>query len=700
MQSAEEYLINAIFGEDVKGVKEKCLLMIELMKFNQNISKKIKLLVLRLILLLLGENNKLDFGDYLKDYSTDLASLLLNCYESAMNIEGLENFLFTLKVYNVVFKFLYNDNIPNVEYIYDFFLILKKNEEIKTIYQKYISRFTSGTGIIKCDITLKEFIEFINNSKCINDSQCLSESKCDYDKLSSYVYNFCSNKIQNQVEKNKKGNKNRKKQNKTKNKKKEEKEKNIIENEPNGNSQENNDTKTNSFSQISESKNNNIDDDVKNINDKNIIPYTQYMKYVLERKEFYQNKNIETPILNEIIEGKKKINLNLFILEKEKENMFDIHYANLERIVELFNDEKDICKEITDQNIGYVSHKLFRKKFEGIYAIIPNDLLFKEISDKTKFLRDEFEKENEKIVDNCLKARALSFEYYINSLLLKDFELINLPRVIFCFKNDTTNIKDIIELDGIFFFEKEQKLNLKNLPFIDEDIVKKNFNQKFAFEASDNSITFNENSLILLEIKSRFPSNDPKQKESLDNIIDPILDKVIVFYDLYKERFKSIKKVKLIFFYDSIRKKGYDKIISQKINNFIYYHKFLRDLFEFQIIFIASSFFAIGVKTLNDRTTFLEEKIKTLENENNELRDELSGYKMKTNKLEKKLDMFQRLVFDLKKDNEKLKKDNEKLKKDNEELKKGNEKLNCDIAIIMKDYREIKKKFEESEKKK
>ena len=698
MQSAEEYLINAIFGEGIKDVEQKCLLMIQESKFNR--INRIKLLVIRLILLLLDKNNKLDFGDYLKDYSSDLASLILNCYQSAMNIEDLENFLVTLKVYNVVFKFLYNEKIPNVEYIYDFFLILKKNEEIKTIYQKYISRFTSGTGIIGCDITLKEFIEFLNNSKCINDSQCLSESKCDYDKLSSYVYNFCSNKIQNQVEKNKKGNKNRKKRTKNK-EKKEEKEKKIIENEPNGNSQENNDTKTNSFSQISESKNNDIEDDVKNINDKNIIPYnTQYMKYFLERKEFYQKKNIETPILDEIIEKKKKINLNLFILEKEKEHMFDQHYANLERIVKLFNDEKDICKEITDQNIGYVSHKLFRKKFEGIYATIPNELLFEEISDKTKFLRDEFEKENEKIVENCLKARALSFEYYINDLLTKDFELINLPRVIFCFKDVTTKIKDIIELDGIFFFEKEQKLNLKNLPFIDEDIVKKDFNQKFAFEASDNSITFNENSLILLEIKSRFPSNDPKKKESLDNIMDSILDKVIVFYDLYKERFKSIKKIKVIFFYDSIRKKGYEKFISQKINNFIYNHKFLRDLFEFQIIFIASSFFAIGVKTLNDRTTYLEEIIKTLQNKEEELINELSGSKMKINKLEKKVDTLQKSVFDHSNHIKVLKKDNEELKKDNKKLQKDNKKLNSNIAIIMKDYREMKKKFEEFEKKK
>ena len=292
---------------------------------------------------------------------------------------------------------------------------------------------------------------------------------------------------------------------------------------------------------------------------------------------------------------------NIFILTEKNKNMFDQHYANLDRIVTLFNDEEEAYKEISNQNLGYVTHRIFKKTFEGIYAIIPNELLYKEIADKSKFLPDNFEKEDEARVENSFKARGLSFEFYINDLLIKNYEFINLPRVIFCFKdnNNSNTIKDIVELDGIFYFEKEQLLNLKELPFINEDIVKKDIDDKYKFEACDNLITFNEKSLILLEIKSRFPSNDPKNKESLDKVMDSMLDKVIVFYDIYKVRFKDIKTVKLIFFYDSVRKEGYDQIIVQKINNFIIYNTFLKSLFQFQIVFIASSFFAIGVKTLN-----------------------------------------------------------------------------------------------------
>ena len=117
---------------------------------------------------------------------------------------------------------------------------------------------------------------------------------------------------------------------------------------------------------------------------------------------------------------------------------------------------------------------------------------------------------------------------------------VNLP-------NNSDSVKDLVELEGLFYFEKEQILELKELPFINEDIVK-NHNNNFKFQASDNAITFNKNSLILLEIKNRFPSNDPKNKESLERVMDSILDKVIIFYDIYKERFPDIKKVKLIFF--------------------------------------------------------------------------------------------------------------------------------------------------------
>ena len=185
----------------LKMLKKSVKLRYKLLNILKNLSKRIKILVLKVIQLLLGEDNKLDFGAYLKEYSSIISSHLTKCYNNPMQIENLELFLYNINEYNAIFKFLYNEVIPNINYIYDFFLVLKKEEEIKTIYQKYISKFTCGSGVIKCHFNIKEFIGCINGSKCINDSQSLSDNKCDYNKLSSYVFTFCLNKSSNPNEK-------------------------------------------------------------------------------------------------------------------------------------------------------------------------------------------------------------------------------------------------------------------------------------------------------------------------------------------------------------------------------------------------------------------------------------------------------------------------------------------------------------------
>ena len=201
MKIEEELLIDAILGADVGDAKKECQIKIQTFEYSQTLSKRIKILVLKIIQLLLGEDNKLDFGVYLKEYSSIISSHLTKCYNNPMTIENLELFLYKINEYNAIFKFLYNEVFPNINYIYDFFLVLKKEEEIKTIYQKYISKFTCGSGVIKYDFNIKEFIECINDSKCINNSQSLSGNKCDYNKLSSYVFTFCLNKSSNPNEK-------------------------------------------------------------------------------------------------------------------------------------------------------------------------------------------------------------------------------------------------------------------------------------------------------------------------------------------------------------------------------------------------------------------------------------------------------------------------------------------------------------------
>ena len=214
-------------------------------------------------------------------------------------------------------------------------------------------------------------------------------------------------------------------------------------------------------------------------------------------------------------------------------------------------------------------------------------------------------------------------------------------------------IKDIVELDSIFYSKNKEILNIKNLPFLDDDIIKRNKDSynlqntiKFKFEAGINDeIIFDKNSLNLFEIKSRFPNNDPTDKRYLKAAIGSLLEKVIIFHDLYKERFGSFDKVKVIFFYDSVRKEGYDEILLSKIEEFINSNKFLVDKFEFQIIFIATSFLDFGIKSLSDRVDRLEtfiiqnniiindlnRRVEKLSKENQELRDEINIFKKDRN---------------------------------------------------------------------
>ena len=334
--------------------------------------------------------------------------------------------------------------------------------------------------------------------------------------------------------------------------------------------------------------------------------------------------------MDKIIEGEIIIDFNIFIKkeeEEEKNSLFDQHQKNLERIINIFKDDEAACLELKNENIGYFAHKFFNKEFEGIYANIPNSLLYEEITKKEKFVADDFFNEKEKLADNCFKARGLSLEYYINDLINQNFKFIDLPRVIFCFKplDSNNKIKDIIELDSIFYSQNQEVLDFKSLPFIDDDTAKK-IDSSLQFEAGLNKIEFHKNSLNLFEIKNRFPSNKDKAKDNIKVEMDSLLEKTKIFHDLYKDRFKY-EKIKILFFYDSVRKKGFNNIILNSLKDFLKKNKYLDNKIELQIIFITTSYFAIGVKSLNDKCSYLQSQIDSLQKEISELNQNIDNIK-------------------------------------------------------------------------
>ena len=84
---------------------------------------------------------------------------------------------------------------------------------------------------------------------------------------------------------------------------------------------------------------------------------------------------------------------------------------------------------------------------EAIYATLPNEELYKEITNKHKYRQDDFYNTNKEIKDSYFKARGLAFEYFINTLLVDTFKFEELPRVFFRLKKNGNN-NEIKELNN------------------------------------------------------------------------------------------------------------------------------------------------------------------------------------------------------------------------------------------------------------
>ena len=157
-------LIHTIFNGEIPNVPLECDLKCQELEKNKSkySSWRIKIMIVNLIKLLYMNNN-LFFGDCLKGYESKIIKYMIKCYNSALFVNELEDFLKNIEKYGVILKILSNDDISAGEYIYDFFFVLKKEKEIRTTLNKYFNKFSLTS--IYYDITINELIECINNSK-------------------------------------------------------------------------------------------------------------------------------------------------------------------------------------------------------------------------------------------------------------------------------------------------------------------------------------------------------------------------------------------------------------------------------------------------------------------------------------------------------------------------------------------------------
>ena len=717
--SNEPFISSIIGKDDIVDIYKECELKINELLNSRSIFRNIDIMIVKLIMLLYdSEDNKLNFGEYLNSYKNEILKLILDCFKRLTLPITLENYLSSLKDYGLVFNLCKNSGFTNVEYIYDFFTMFRYESKVKEIINKiFVKKIILR---INYNITIKELIESIINSKSIQNGTF------DYLRL----YNFIQTKYEVEItEKNKEIHqaKNKdihqaKKSNKKTVKKKSKIKKSIENEEKTKLDDKNENIKEDMKIEIIEKQDNMKDNSINKEHKECINSNWGFINYFKRRKEFYETKNFKTPILNDIIEGKINIDYNLFKF-KIISGDFDIEPYNivLQKIIDFFSDDKNYDNQLLEKgNIGYACYKNKSEYIESIYAVLPNETLFENITNKKALKSDEFYDSKKELMESYFKVRGLALEYFINTTFVEIFKYQQLPRAFFHLKNNVENIKEnneedkkniievdnknkidsnkslketqnvcMDEIDGVFYNQKKEVLKLENLPFIEDYKLEiKTDSNKFKFTFSENgNITMLDNSLILIEVKNRFPSSnldidkeDKKKEQSIKNKEDKddknkedksdkkkekkliadikqlekefnvLLKKADMFYQVYSERFNDIKYVQILFFYDSVRKKGYEEILQNNLNEFFKKNRAIKpQQIQIEMIFILSSYFAIGVKDLRDKIIHHELIQEEHENYINSLLDSNNSLNKENDNLNIKLDYLTNEIGNLNK---------------------------------------------------
>ena len=300
----------------------------------------------------------------------------------------------------------------------------------------------------------------------------------------------------------------------------------------------------------------------------------------------------------------------------------------------------DLMKSIPDtQQYGYFCYNDGNKTIEALYSIIDSSILYDDITRVNK--AENFYKIEENIRNEYLKSRAKSLEYFINKTVFeKKYENKPFPRIIFPlqrvfenYKFNDESFKNEIELDGCFFIEKNFNLDNNEFPFESQyfkpyiyNLGNKEIKDKDAYE-------FLPNDLCLIEIKTHFPSNNkrelydnPKEKD-FKQIINDFLDKMIVFEQLISDMNLKYNRIRLIIFYDVVKKYNYNKELENILTKYKLKEKcpnYYKKIYV-QIIYMNANYFAASLKRFEDTidivNTKYDEVLKKLDIEKNKNTD-------------------------------------------------------------------------------
>ena len=721
---SEEDLLRLIFG-DIQDIRSACYQ--KMREFNNN---KIKSSIIKIISLAYS-SGKLEFGNYLSNYKSDIINHLYECYNNEQNYTNFILYLSQIDHYNAIIKFFREVEVYKNDYAYDFFKIHLKEDLIIDIINKYFFKKLNLT--LPFYVKIKDINELI---KIINDSNSLSNEKCHFHILYYYILkkdDLKRNKMKNSNNINNNQNNNLNNINSTIISETDQKinSSNVIQQNPDiiNISLNNYPNKLNDKESIKEPLN------ISNNNDKNYIKIQEISEkidtniikdYFQSRKEYYSKKGYETPFLDELLEEKIKINKDIFLFKKPQQEYFiEPHYINLKYLINIFSNPEMFQKFVVkEKKYGYICYKAKKsKKYvlkEGIFGILQNTSLYKEITNKKKFEKDNFGQEDKTIVDNAFKERGLALKYYINGIFMELLDQDELPRM--AYNLDSKKLKKLVDEEKKIQEEIEEETDEE----IEEEIkdeMEEEIEEEMEEEIEDENkekISEENKEKIKEEIKEKIKKD--REIEELDGVfytkkdyeikIDElpfIIDNMAEIDNLVSPNFKfyaecdnkiKIDKNTLIFIevknkfpetYDfnyQVRKicnktvsfsqlygERYENITKIKIMFFynavpkksyeskvlpilenIFGNNKIKNKIQFQFIFITSSYLAYNFKNMKDR-------IDILENSSNDHKSKIE---------------------DLQKDNNAFKSEVEELKNDNRSLKKRIEFLESKLDKILK----------------
>ena len=372
------------------------------------------------------------------------------------------------------------------------------------------------------------------------------------------------------------------------------------------------------------------------------------ISYLEVKQAEYKKMNYNTKVLDYLIEHKLKLKTKYFQNTRDENNFIDHLYDYLE--VLSFSINSNIYDLKKTDKIGYICYYDSDKKvyLEGIYSNIDLNFLFEKVVSDENFPADDINNPNENIARNAFKSRALSFEYFINKIIvLERLKAKERQRVIYFFRN----IKDIeilsnednyeenksqlqkcesflVEVDGVILEKEEKQIELEKNFFI-VDAVNKfgyfenpemivNYHEsenkiigEESDEKKDNNYNFKlkKNCLCVIEIKNQFPpylneemrknlykKNANEKKKCPINFCDMVkalVKKALVFKEMFEQLKEKVDSIKLVLFYDAVHKINYDLALCEAMNDlFKTKNEKLISMIEFQCIYIKSSYLA------------------------------------------------------------------------------------------------------------